>query len=123
MLLADRHFGTHFFSAAGGGDPVLWEHLFWFFGHPGSTFSCSRPPESSRQILPTFARKPIYGYRRGHSYWAIAALSVVVWAHHMFTSGMPVSGQLYFMYSTMLISVPLAILLSSAGWARSGRAP
>ncbi len=111
MLLADRHFGTHFFSAAGGGDPVLWEHLFWFFGHPEVYILLFPTAGILSQILPTFARKPIYGYRaQVYSYWAIAALSVVVWAHHMFTSGMPVAGQLYFMYSTMLISVPLAIL-------------
>ncbi len=111
MLLADRHFGTHFFSAAGGGDPVLWEHLFWFFGHPEVYILLFPTAGILSHVLPTFARKPIFGYRaQVYSYWAIAALSVVVWAHHMFTSGMPVAGQLYFMYSTMLISVPLAIL-------------
>jgi cytochrome c oxidase subunit I len=111
MLLADRHFGTHFFSAAGGGDPVLWEHLFWFFGHPEVYILLFPTAGIMSHVLPTFARKPVFGYRaQVYSYWAIAALSVVVWAHHMFTSGMPVIGQLYFMYSTMLISVPLAIL-------------
>ncbi len=111
MLLTDRHFGTHFFSAAGGGDPVLWQHLFWFFGHPEVYILLFPTAGIMSQILPTFARKPIYGYRaQVYSYWAIAALSVVVWAHHMFTSGMPVGGQLYFMYSTMAISVPLAVL-------------
>jgi cytochrome c oxidase subunit I len=111
MLLADRHFGTHFFSAAGGGDPVLWEHLFWFFGHPEVYILLFPTAGIMSHVLPTFARKPIYGYRaQVYAYWAIAALSVIVWAHHMFTSGMPVGAQLYFMYSTMAISVPLAVL-------------
>ena len=111
MLLADRHFGTHFFNAAGGGDPVLWEHLFWFFGHPEVYILLFPTAGIMSHILPTFARKPVYGYRaQVYAYWAIAVLSVIVWAHHMFTSGMPVGGQLYFMYSTMAISVPLAVL-------------
>jgi cytochrome c oxidase subunit 1 len=111
MLLTDRHFGTHFFSAAGGGDPVLWQHLFWFFGHPEVYILLFPTAGIMSQVLPTFARKPIYGYTaQVYAYWAIAGLSVIVWAHHMFTSGMPVAGQLYFMYSTMAISVPLAVL-------------
>jgi len=111
MLLADRHFGTHFFSAAGGGDPVLWQHLFWFFGHPEVYILLFPTAGVMSHILPTFARKPIYGYRAQiYAYWAITVLSVIVWAHHMFTSGMPVAGQLFFMYATMAISVPLAVL-------------
>ncbi len=111
MLFADRHFGTHFFSAAGGGDPVLWEHLFWFFGHPEVYILLLPTAGILPHILSTFSRKPIYGYKaQVYSFWAIGALSVVVWAHHMFTSGMPVGAQLYFMYSTMAISIPVAIL-------------
>lgn len=111
MLLADRHFGTHFFSAAGGGDPLLWEHLFWFFGHPEVYILLFPTLGIMSHILATFARKPVYGYRaQVYAYWAISVLSVIVWAHHMFTSGMPVGGQLYFMYSTMAISIPLAVL-------------
>ncbi len=111
MLLADRHFGTSFFSAAGGGDPVLWEHLFWFFGHPEVYILLLPTAGIMPHILSTFARKPLYGYRAQiYSYWAIGILSVIVWAHHMFTSGMPVGAQLYFMYSTIAISVPVAIL-------------
>ena len=111
MLFADRHFGTHFFNAAGGGDPVLWEHLFWFFGHPEVYILLLPTAGILPHILSTFARKPIYGYKaQVYSFWAIGALSVVVWAHHMFTSGMPVPAQLYFMYATMAISIPVAVL-------------
>ncbi len=111
MLLGDRHFGTHFFNAAGGGDPVLWEHLFWFFGHPEVYILLLPTAGIMPHILSTFARKPIYGYKaQVYSFWAIGVLSVVVWAHHMFTSGMPVGAQLYFMYSTMAISIPVAVL-------------
>jgi len=111
MLLADRHFGTSFFSAAGGGDPVLWQHLFWFFGHPEVYILLLPTAGILPHILSTFARKPIYGYRaQVYSYWAIGVLSVIVWAHHMFTSGMPLGAQLYFMYSTMAISIPVAVL-------------
>ena len=111
MLFTDRHFGTHFFNAGGGGDPVLWEHLFWFFGHPEVYILLLPTAGILPHILSTFARKPIYGYRgQVYAYWAIGVLSVIVWAHHMFTSGMPVDAQLYFMYSTMAISVPVAVL-------------
>ncbi len=111
MLLADRHFGTHFFNAAGGGDPVLWEHLFWFFGHPEVYILLLPTTGIMPHILSTFSRKPVYGYKaQVYSFWAIGVLSVVVWAHHMFTSGMPVAAQLYFMYATMAISIPVAIL-------------
>jgi cytochrome c oxidase subunit 1 len=111
MVLMDRHFDTHFFSAVGGGDPVLWQHIFWFMGHPEVYVLllpiCGVVPH----VLSTFARKPVYGYRaQVYSMWGIGILSVVVWAHHMFTSGMSVGGQLYFMYSTMAISLPLAVL-------------
>lgn len=111
MLFADRHFGTSFFNAAGGGDPVLWEHLFWFFGHPEVYILLLPTAGILPHILSTFARKPVYGYpAQVYSYWAIGVLSVIVWAHHMFTSGMPLGAQLYFMYSTMAISIPVAVL-------------
>jgi len=111
MLLTDRHFGTHFFNPAGGGDPVLWQHLFWFFGHPEVYILLLPTAGIMPHILSTFARKPVYGQRaQVYSYWAIGVLSVIVWAHHMFTSGMPAGAQLYFMYSTMAISVPVAVL-------------
>ncbi len=111
MLLLDRHFGTHFFNAAGGGDPVLWQHIFWFMGHPEVYVLLLPIAGAIPHVLSAFSRKPVYGYKaQVYSLWAITALSLVVWAHHMFTSGMSIGGQLYFMYSTMLISLPLAVL-------------
>ena len=111
MLLTDRHFGTHFFDAAGGGDPILFQHLFWFFGHPEVYILLLPVWGLVPHVLSTFSRKPTYGYKaQVYSYWAIAGLGVIVWAHHMFTSGMSVGGQIYFMYVTMAISFPLAVL-------------
>jgi cytochrome c oxidase subunit 1 len=111
MLMGDRHFGTHFFSAAGGGDPVLWEHIFWFFGHPEVYILLLPTAGIMPHILATFARKPIYGYKaQVYSFCLIGVLSVVVWAHHMFTSGMPTAANIYFMLSTMAISLPVAVL-------------
>jgi cytochrome c oxidase subunit 1 len=111
MVLMDRHFGTHFFNAAGGGDPVLWQHIFWFMGHPEVYVLLLPITGAVPHVLSAFSRKPTYGYRaQVYGMWGIAILSVVVWAHHMFTSGMSTGSQLYFMYSTMLISLPLAVL-------------
>lgn len=111
MLLTDRHFGTHFFDAAGGGDPILFQHLFWFFGHPEVYIVLLPVWGFMPQILQTFSRKPMYGYKaQVYSLWAIGILALVVWAHHFFTVGMPVPALLYFMYSTMSISLPLAVL-------------
>jgi cytochrome c oxidase subunit 1 len=110
MLITDRHFGTHFFNAAGGGDPVLFQHVFWFFGHPEVYIMILPAFGILSTIIPTFARKPLFGYASMvYATAAIAVLSFVVWAHHMFTTGMPVAGQLFFMYSTMLISVPTGV--------------
>jgi cytochrome c oxidase subunit 1 len=98
MVLMDRHFGTHFFSAAGGGDPVLWQHIFWFMGHPEVYVLLLPIAGAVPHVLSAFARKPVYGYRaQVYGLWGIAALSVIVWAHHMFTSGMSTGSQLYFM--------------------------
>jgi cytochrome c oxidase subunit 1 len=111
MVLMDRHFDTHFFSAAGGGDPVLWQHIFWFMGHPEVYVLLLPITGMVPHVLSAFARKPTYGYKaQVYSMWAIGGLSLVVWAHHMFTSGMSTGSQLYFMYSTMLISLPLAVM-------------
>ncbi|MGP7982575.1 cytochrome c oxidase subunit I [Rhodoblastus sp.] len=110
MLICDRDFGTSFFNPAGGGDPVLFQHLFWFFGHPEVYIMILPVFGVISEILPTFSRKPLYG--RTSMIYAIAAialLSVVVWAHHMFAVGLPVTAQLFFMYSTMLISVPTGV--------------
>ena len=110
MLITDRHFGTTFFNAAGGGDPVLFQHVFWFFGHPEVYIMILPAFGILSTIIPTFARKPLFGYASMvYATTAIAVLSFVVWAHHMFTTGMPVAGQLFFMYSTMLISVPTGV--------------
>ena len=110
MMVTDRHFGTSFFEAAGGGDPVLFQHIFWFFGHPEVYIMILPGFGIASQIIPTFARKKLFGYHSMvYATLAIAVLSFVVWGHHMFTTGMPLFAQLFIMYATMLIAVPTGV--------------
>ena len=110
MLLTDKYFGTSFFNAAGGGDPVMFQHIFWFFGHPEVYIMILPAFGIVSQIIPTFARKPLFGYASMvYATASIAFLSFIVWGHHMFTVGMPLAGELFFMYATMLIAVPTGV--------------
>src|SRR5665213_752502 len=106
MLLTGRHFGTSFCNAAGGGDPVLFQHVFWCFGHPEVYILILPAFGIISEIIPAFARKPLFGYASMvYATASIALLSFIVWGHHMFTVGMPAAGDLFFMYGTILIAV------------------
>ena len=110
MLLFDRTLGTHWFLPEGGGEPLLWQHLFWFFGHPEVYILILPAMGAASEILPVFARKPIFGYHAMvYSMLAICFLSWIVYGHHMFISGMNPAVGMAFTLSTMVIAVPSAI--------------
>tara|TARA_A100001015_G_C14912318_1_gene680964 strand:- start:138 stop:1265 length:1128 start_codon:yes stop_codon:yes gene_type:complete len=110
MMLLDRHFGTGFFNAAAGGDPVLFQHLFWFFGHP-EVYVLALPAFGIiSEVIPAFSRKPLFGRQSMiYAILVICFLSFIVWVHHMFTSGVHVYVQIFFMATTLLVAVPTGV--------------
>ena len=110
MLLADRHFGTHFFDPTQHGSPVLWQHLFWFFGHPEVYIMILPGFGMISEVIPVFSRKPVFGYKAiAASSVVIAFLATLVWAHHMFASPIPIVVLGFFMLSSFLIGVPTGV--------------